>query len=407
MGIVLILICIFMVSSFIAIFIVKAKLYSPLVIHSLIWLFTMSVGLVVYHDFMEINTSSVWALLIWFFTVYSILIVFELAYKLKISANIIGVGEFSNQLLPGGKNPLIWPVIIIVSLFCVWEVYHVGLAGNGPFLLNLRLALILDDYNGPKLQYTLMLYLILTALFVVCIYYEGVKSKNSLALLCWQIIFCVATASKFAIVTPFLIIIVIELHQRRITKKQVLIASVFILLLMLLMHLFRISPEDNSLLSHMFGTYIYSPLLALGLLPDQFGAVSNEFGQYTFRFFYAVTHSLGLLNILPKATILDYVYVPSPINVYSIMQPFYSDFGLMGIFFGGVFYGLFFGVLYKAALSKQSIYFIIYSLLIISLATSFFAETLITNLSGNIKLTLCTVIVYWGYLWRVKNINQQ
>ena len=89
-------------------------------------------------------------------------------------------------------------------------------------------------------------------------------------------------------------------------------------------------------IADVLGIYIYSPLVALGLLEN-----TIHFGEYTFRIFYAVSYYFGFSELPPQETILDYVNVPFPTNVYTVMQPFYSDFGLLGVFLGAIFYGLF------------------------------------------------------------------
>lgn len=151
--------------------------------------------------------------------------------------------------------------------------------------------------------------------------------------------------------------------------------------------------NDHSTFLSILGLYIYSPIIALGQLNE---VNSSHFGVYTFRFIYAITNKIGLIKELPVNTILDYSYVPVPTNVYTVLQPFYQDFGYTGIIFGTVLYGLVYVSLYTAGVRGNNTQaLLIYALFSVSSATAFFAETLVTNLAGNVKLVLCTIL-----LWR-------
>ena len=155
--------------------------------------------------------------------------------------------------------------------------------------------------------------------------------------------------------------------------------------------------SDKQNLFELLGIYIYSPIIAFGELSQN----SENFGEHIFRFFYALSYRTGLSSIEPVETIGDYVYIPLPTNVYTIMQPFYQDFDIFGIFYGSIFYGLFYSLMYFKAIQRQGIYIIFYSYISLNLLLGFFGETLLTNLSLSLYLFIVT-----GFIWRfcvVKN----
>ena len=143
----------------------------------------------------------------------------------------------------------------------------------------------------------------------------------------------------------------------------------------------------------LFWAYIYSALLALSKLAESSG--HNDVGLYTFRFLVAIFYKLGLSTTEPVKTILEYVSVPLETNVYTVMQPFYQDYSFFGVAFGAIFYGFIYSVIYYCARQGNPVALLTYAVLAIGMFTSFFAETLITNLAGNIKLVIC---IY--FLWR-------
>lgn len=122
---------------------------------------------------------------------------------------------------------------------------------------------------------------------------------------------------------------------------------------------------------------------------------SGDSGIYTFRFIFAILYKLGLSSTEPVKTIMEYVNVPVPTNVFTVMQPFFQDYSLYGVAFGAMFYRVIYASVYICARQDSPVAMLIYAVLAVGLFTSFFAETLITNFSGNMKLIICIYI-----LWR-------
>ena len=112
---------------------------------------------------------------------------------------------------------------------------------------------------------------------------------------------------------------------------------------MMFMHFFRASSDDSTTLYQVISIYLYSPIVALGNLSPS----TEFFGMETFRFFYALFYSFSISNIEPIKVISEYVNIPFPTNVYTIMRPYYNDFGLFGVFLGSIFFSLFFGYIFK------------------------------------------------------------
>ncbi|STL75980.1 bacteriophage HK620 O-antigen modification protein [Escherichia coli] len=189
--------------------------------------------------------------------------------------------------------------------------------------------------------------------------------------------------------------------------KKIFIYAPVVLACIIIMHFYRMSDDDSATIAYIFGTYIYSPLIAFGTLID---SGINWSGDYTLRFINAINYKIGISSVEPVKTILDYVYIPSPTNVYSVMQPFYSDMGIYGVAFGAMIYGVLLSAIYSSAKSGNLVMLGLYSILSVSLITQFMSETIITNLSGNIKLLLCMFVVFRFFTKKMndnKNIHMQ
>jgi oligosaccharide repeat unit polymerase len=116
-------------------------------------------------------------------------------------------------------------------------------------------------------------------------------------------------------------------------------------------------------------------------------------GAYVFRFLYAVGYYLDIAP-QPVETILPWVEVPEPTNVYTLMHPFYNDFGLLGVLLQAVSYGFFFSVLYWLSIKRGGLWLILLSGYSIVLVGQFFADLLVMNLSGNLQFFIYAMIIF-------------
>jgi len=207
---------------------------------------------------------------------------------------------------------------------------------------------------------------------------------------------------KFAIVTPILIYLIIREMTVGLNKRKLFLLAPIITVTILLLHFIRMSSEDNATVSSVLGVYIYSPLLALSKLSELDS--SGDSGIYTFRFIFAILYKLGLSSTEPVKTIMEYVNVPVPTNVFTVMQPFFQDYSLYGVAFGAMFYEVIYASVYICARQDSPVAMLIYAVLAVGLFTSFFAETLITNFSGNMKLIIC-IYILWRFTVKCK-INE-
>lgn len=375
---------------FIALYLVKSNFTSPLSLHCFAWFFVSITGLFAYDEFIDFPEISFYAVTIWYMITYIILITGEL-----ISLNINSVTYFKNKEYICGRY---WIIIVPLSLYTIYEIYNVGSNGPASFLLNLRLANIIDDYDGEKFTLMTAVYPVLIAMFsIVCI--SRSSKKNKYALWLWIVLFCIGTMGKFAVITPILIFFIIRELTVGLNKKRMIFIAPAIISAILFMHFIRMSSGDSATISSVLGLYIYSPLLALSKLAEL--NANNESGEYTFRFLIAILYKTGLSSNEPVKTILDYVNVPMPTNVFTVMQPFYQDYSLPGVAFGAILYGLVYSSIYLLAKKGNPVALLIYSVLAISLFTSFFAETLITNLAGNVKVVIC-IFLLWRFTVKCK-----
>lgn len=371
----------------------KIDYLSPFSLHILSWFILFVGGILAGEVFYPLTGTVFLIFFIWYIIIGSITLLMYLIQN-KDRSEKITISEYSLKF----KN-LFFVFSLVSCLISIIEIYYIGSSGPYNFFINLRLSLFLEDYSGPRYVFTPVLYPIMTSLFAISLISNNTKVLSKI-LLVWQLIFVISTVGKLAILTPVIIFFVIKYidFKKKIKLKNIVLLIGFFAITSFVLTMLRTSENsDRQSLSDLIGIYTYSPIIAFGEISQN----SVNFGENIFRFFYALSYRIGLSSIEPINTVLDYVYVPLPTNVYTIMQPFYQDFDIFGIFYGSIFYGLFYSLMYFKAIQKQGIYIILYSLVAISLVFGFFGETLLTNFSLNLYLFIVT-----GIIWRfcvVKN----
>ena len=112
---------------------------------------------------------------------------------------------------------------------------------------------------------------------------------------------------------------------------------------------------------------------------------SVHFGENTFRIFYAILHSCGLLNIEPVSIILSWAYVPIQTNTYTVMYPFFKDFGYWGVALFAAFLGLIWGLMFRKAQKGNVFFILLYSSFLYTIVMQYSCDLFITYISGFIK----------------------
>ena len=312
--------CIYLI--FISLRFIKSGITSPAVITLSSWALMSFVGYFSYESFDEFREESFYCLLIWISITSFVYISVELAQKHKS----LLYKDYTPNRVCYRYSIFVIPACIVTA----YEIYKVGSDGPVNFLLNLRLANIEDDYQYQTFTFMPIFYPIIMSMFAsICIYKSRALEKISIC--AWLFLFALGTMGKFAVITPIVMFITIYEMKRGLSKKKLAIIIPVVLSAILALHFYRMSDNDSASIAYIFGTYIYSPIIAFGKLID-FDV--NWSGDYTLRFIHAIAFKTGLSLQEPVKTILDYVYVPTPTNVYTVMQPFYSDMGFYGVLWG-------------------------------------------------------------------------
>lgn len=359
----------------------RCSIYSPLMISASVWLVTFIAGLIFQERFYPIQENAFIAWFIWFMVTSMI---FFLLYPSRVKT------AWSRTEIR--RIPFDYTVpLLLMIVWLGYRIWVVGNTGTDQFFFNLRMSAI--NLGGfASLGLVTRFYPLVFALFLFEHVYAHQENRHlRLLLWCWMLLYAVASMGKSQFLTLILSWVIIQGIKGRMKVGTLVLLATVAFALMMALHFTRASYESTII--DVLAIYIYSPIVALGYLDIK---DLMPFGAYVFRFIYVIANYLGIAP-LPVTTITPYVKVPELTNAYTVMQPFYHDFGMLGVPLQAVIYGLFFSCLYSLSIKKGSIGelgLVLFSGYSIVLVVQFAGDLLVMNLSGNLQFLIYTIIVF-------------
>lgn len=270
-------------------------------------------------------------------------------------------------------NILFFLSMIMTPLY-MYQIYKIVTMFDSKNLMNNMRELAVNGNGHGFLNYTMV---INQALLLTGLWRFPYLPK-------WKIICVVGCCLAYAIanmekLTFFLVFITIffVLFERRIIKLRTIVICG--ILLIIGFYIFNLSRSDsdsdyqkNTSILDFLGMYLMSPPVAFGHLRR---TISDSFCSESLWTIYAYTNRLmGSGSIIQHEDFGEFVYVPMPTNVYTIMKPFYQDLGTIGVAFYAFIYGLVTGFIYRKARNGNAFGICMYTYLVFVLTMQFFDE---------------------------------
>ena len=146
---------------------------------------------------------------------------------------------------------------------------------------------------------------------------------------------------------------------------------------------------DDLTILEFIGIYVLTTPVAFSYMQPNIGA---PYGSYTLTTVYLILNRLGG-NFPIIEQIQEFVWVPLPTNLYTIMQPFFLDFGYPGIAFFAVLYGVVCGWAYRSYRNGSSIGCVMYTYLLYYLVLQFSQEGLIMLPVFTMRMVFCLYLL--------------
>ena len=295
---------------------------------------------------------------------------------------------------------LIFWLPIIGLPFFVANAYF--LAANGPsdiLLINLRRSLTGEDGSPDKFGW--WVYLISIANFSIGLnFINQVNWRRQIISISAAITYDIfATGRTFLVFTMVFILALQLILKRPNFKRNILLWSIpFIVSFFILGAtlgkggiLDQGLKENIDSIVPIFRTYVVGPVPAF----DQYlrNKPEVDFGKNTFRFFLAVLSKIGIDIKVPQL-MQPFVFVPDPVNVYTLYQTYFMDYSFIGVYLIQFFLGFFHGFLYVKSKSGHPFYIFIFSIFLYPLFMQFFEDQYVSLLSTWLQYLLLALIFF-------------
>lgn len=339
------------------------KIYHPNVIFSAVWIIQI-LGLIIFDEyFFETKLPALFLLTLGF-----------LSFNLGV---IIGTYAHNKPLLQstnrevniGSKS------FVVAALFCVlcgyeqyriFSTFSVGDLSERLIILRSAISMDGDDVYGIY-KYGSPIALVIVAL----LWAEFGFGKNSFTRRVLFITFLIinlgfgfmSTGRGSILVVLFVIFLIYALQQVKQGRFLRALAGFFLIIVFVYFVfslLGQLTGKANDKFSENFSGLInqqFSSVPAFSAYIDSagFNSSADNFGEGTFRFFYAGLKSLGF-DVPVKSNVQDFVNIPEPTNIYTWYHLYVSDFGWAGMIIFPFLVGIGSGVVYAVSKTLDSSY---------------------------------------------------
>lgn len=286
----------------------------------------------------------------------------------------------------------LYKLLFIIAMVCsplyFYQMIKMALMFDMDNLLNnIR---IFSNYGQKDTLMSLLKYIspINQALFIVEIWkYPNTSKWRFTAIIVSNILCTIAIMSKTPIFILTLSTLYIMYEKGKIQIKNIIISVVAILLLFYEFNNLRNAGAETEKTTFLdfFSMYILSPSVAFEWAQEK---LIDQFGTFSFAFFYAFLTKLGIGNYYVQNQLQEFVFVPVPTNIYTVFQPYFEDFGYKGVAFFASVWGLLTGWMYRLVINGNPLAKCLYTYFIFALVMQFYQESLFVNLSTVIQFTI-------------------
>lgn len=348
-----------------------------------LWL-CVTVGLMATRESFSPTSPHIWQLLASMLFVYLAFAVAATRDKRRTPASV--VMDYRLHCLAWAQ----WAVLAVVPLLYLKATQLAGgsiLSRTG--YIALRTALIEEGAGG----YGLLAYFVPLAFVVASIrlvqfvatrkgvldLIVSVGSATAMAFLCTGRTFFLMMFCFLA----FPLISTGKLRLRGAVILGVMLLASFIVVALLtrkgLDHHATLTANVESIL-RMLRIYVLSPTMAMAVVADG-NPEPLALGGYSLRFFQILLTKLAGIEFESPPLIRDYVHVPDRVNVFTVMDPYFRDFGAAGVVGFAVASAALHFTLFRLMRNRGGPWIFIYSATLFPLVMQFFQDMYVTLLS--------------------------
>lgn len=212
-----------------------------------------------------------------------------------------------------------------------------------------------------------------------------IKTWKAITVIILLILNSITIMEKGTLMLLVFLAIYVMYERKKITMRTIIVTGIAIVFLFYFFTIVRTgtkadgSSREDFTLIEFIAMYVLSAPVAFCQLHQ---LIDSCLGNYTLSCVYLVLNKFG--GIYPILNVVqDFVYVPVTTNLYTILQPFFVDFGYLGVAFFALLYGVSSGWAYNEYKKGNDTALLIYTYMAYQLSQQFsqerfFMEPLIT-----------------------------
>lgn len=280
---------------------------------------------------------------------------------------------------------LFFTLSVILTPLYVWQVYQVvSQFDMADMMSNIRTLAVHGEALG-WLKYT---FVINQTIFLVGVCaYPKIPKWQLVTIYLINILCAIAIMEKGSFFMLILCSLFVMYEKRVIKARTIAILGFALVFVFFMFNVIRDFDEDRAETQidflDFFAMYVTSPPVAFCQLQND---LTQQLCPNTLQVIYNFLERFNIGDYVVMERNQPFIMVPVITNVYTVMQPFYQDFGHAGVAYFAVVYGIVIGVTYRYYRNGNGFCKVVYTYLVQVLVLQFFQEYLFMMLSALMQM---------------------
>lgn len=385
-----ILIAFFFVLLVVGLYISKNNIFSPSVITPGIWTAMLVLFFVLDHNLPPLSNQFLVCILLWCGLYSTTAMLTQSVGKV----HYVDTREPSRAIL----NFYYLIALCTFPLFLHYVYTAITYGPTGYWATDLRLASTGKHPCFPEPTGFLYVGIWKITYLIELVNYSKKRRIRIFTLLLFMLSYGLFTMSKLIFLELFVCTAYILYANQKIKLRHLIIGVFLLLQVFFIMQAIRNNLGDSHKeRNDFFVLYLIGHMSAFDVIEP---CSSTNWGENTFRMFYAISHAFKLSDIEPVSQFLPWISKPLITNTYTTMYPFFKDFGYIGVVLFAIFNGFLWGSIFKRASSHDKMFIVIYAFFINIVIEQYVAEMIFSGLAGHIKKLALLLLPYYFRLYK-------
>lgn len=361
----------------------RKRWYAPTVLATGVWLVSLLGYAWIDQGQHILQSSTVWIVTLW-------LLGFCIAAWSVQSVYIKPIFVDVNSSVPA-RDIYYYFTLCTIPVMLMWIAAIIARSGGNPFSA-LREANV-AEVRGIRTASFFVLFWMVSYIMELQVVSRA-NIRRVIILFCANFFYAFVSMGKMNFMILFLATAII-LTERKLVRIWHLVVAVCVLLVMFV----GVQKIRGSYTNPRHFTALYLTTSLANLDQNVEPCSATQPAENTCRLYYAIRSSLdgGKTKVVDpilgfqQVDVGDLRYYS---NTYTVLYPFYKDFGIAGVIGFAILLGLIFGYLFKTAEDGSQFSFVLYAILAGTIVMQFIGDTFFMVLSQNIQYLIAAIVPY-------------